>query len=139
MIKKKTFVLFAAACAMLFNVACQGENNGGCAGDVSTDTHVDNAAESKMLRLNVFISVADEQKRAEAIETARKLIEPSQKEEGCISYDMYESVTAPGEFIIVETWESQEALDRHMKQPHFIEYATKLDSYGKMHTDRYEF
>ncbi|MDE5934948.1 MAG: antibiotic biosynthesis monooxygenase [Muribaculaceae bacterium] len=52
---------------------------------------------------------------------------------------MYESVTAPGEFIIVETWESQEALDRHMKQPHFIEYATKLDSYGKMHTDRYEF
>lgn len=120
---------------MLALASCQGEKGANAAADTTPEATV--AETPKTLRLNVFLSAADEQKRAEAIETARKLIEPSQKEDGCISYDMYESVTAPGEFIIVETWESQEALDRHMKQPHFIEYATRLDEYGDKHADRF--
>lgn len=122
---------------MLALASCQGEKGADTVADTTPEATV--AETPKTLRLNVFLSTADEQKRAEAIETARKLIEPSQKEDGCISYDMYESVTAPGEFIIVETWESQEALDRHMKQPHFIEYATKLDEYGDKHADRFVY
>lgn len=135
--KMKILSVFAAGAVMMALASCGGDK---AADTTAGTTPEDTAAETpKTLRLNVFLTAADEQKRAEAIATARKLIEPSQKEEGCISYDMYESVTTPGEFIIVETWESQEALDRHMKQPHFIEYATKLDEYGDKHADRFVY
>lgn len=40
------------------------------------------------------------------------------KEEGCLAYAAYESQSAPGVFVTVETWRAQEDLDAHMQTPH---------------------
>jgi quinol monooxygenase YgiN len=54
-----------------------------------------------------------------AIAAARACVAPTVKEDGCISYDMHQSVTDPLRLVLVERWESREALARHMETPHF--------------------
>jgi len=43
---------------------------------------------------------------------------PNRAEPGCESYELYES-NSNGRFYLVEEWESQAALDRHVATPHF--------------------
>ncbi|MEO6019032.1 MAG: putative quinol monooxygenase [Knoellia sp.] len=60
--------------------------------------------------------------KAEHIEAMRgpltQLAEATRQESGCLAYDLYESVAAPGVFVTVERWTDQDALDAHMKTPH---------------------
>lgn len=46
------------------------------------------------------------------------LVPPTRQEEGCTSYALYESATAPGTFVTVESWRGQSDLDAHMASPH---------------------
>ena len=54
-----------------------------------------------------------------AIAAACVSVAETVKEDGCISYDMHQSVTDPGRLVLVERWDSPEALKRHMETPHF--------------------
>lgn len=54
-----------------------------------------------------------------AIAAARASVAETVKENGCISYDMHRSVTDLARLVLVERWESREALARHMETPHF--------------------
>ena len=54
-----------------------------------------------------------------AIAAARLSVAETVKENGCISYDMHRSVTDPERLVLVERWETPEALKRHMETPHF--------------------
>lgn len=49
-----------------------------------------------------------------------ELIEPTRKEKGCISYNLYQDTTNPGKFTFIENWQSKEHLDVHMKTPHLM-------------------
>ena len=40
------------------------------------------------------------------------------EEEGCLAYDLFESAAAPGTFVTVERWRSQDDLDAHMQTAH---------------------
>jgi len=53
------------------------------------------------------------------------LIAPTQKDPGYIAYDLYESTSRPGEFVLVEAWESRELLASHLKTPHLTGFAAK--------------
>ena len=64
--------------------------------------------------LRVKPSTADK-----AIAAARLCVAKTVKENGCISYDMHQSVTDPSRLVLVERWESPEALKHHMETPHF--------------------
>jgi quinol monooxygenase YgiN len=55
------------------------------------------------------------------------LVAATRQEEGCVSYDLYESAAAPGTFVTVELWRSQADLDAHMQTPHI---ATALQTVG---------
>ena len=48
------------------------------------------------------------------------LIEPTRKEKGCISYELYQDATNPGRFTFIENWQSKEHLDVHLKTPHLM-------------------
>ncbi len=48
----------------------------------------------------------------------RALVAPTRKEEGCVSYALYESASTPGVFVTVESWREQSDLDAHMKTDH---------------------
>lgn len=42
------------------------------------------------------------------------LIEPTRREAGCISYRLLESVENPTEFVFIEEWIDDSAIDAHM-------------------------
>jgi len=44
---------------------------------------------------------------------------PTHKEDGCVYYEMHQSLENPREFIFYENWTSAAHLDAHMKTPHF--------------------
>jgi len=46
------------------------------------------------------------------------LAAPTRAEPGCVAYDLYESPTAPNEFMRFEVWTSAEALEAHKQAPH---------------------
>lgn len=47
-----------------------------------------------------------------------RLASESRKEDGNVSYTLFESEAEPGTFVTIEVWTSQDALDTHMQTPH---------------------
>ena len=71
--------------------------------------------------LNVVAIAETSADRAEELKSVcLGLIEPTRKEKGCISYDLYQDITNPGKFTFIENWESKEHLDVHLKSPHLV-------------------
>jgi quinol monooxygenase YgiN len=45
------------------------------------------------------------------------LVHPSRKDEGCINYDLHQSVENPAQFCFHENWTDKDCLDRHLQKP----------------------
>lgn len=45
------------------------------------------------------------------------LIPPTRREAGCIEYDLAQDSTDPARFVLIEAWESEEALSAHLALP----------------------
>lgn len=56
----------------------------------------------------------------------KTLVEESRKEEGNISYDLHENLKSPDKLVMVETWASREAIDRHAGTPHYLNFGKAL-------------
>ncbi|MCL2110737.1 MAG: antibiotic biosynthesis monooxygenase [Clostridiales bacterium] len=74
-----------------------------------------------MVAVVVKENLKDGQKAA-FVEYMREMIALTKQEDGCIAYDLYESVDGAGEVVMVELWETKEALDRHMETDHFKKF-----------------
>jgi quinol monooxygenase YgiN len=46
------------------------------------------------------------------------LVDPTRAEDGCLSYELFESVAAPGTFVTIESWRELTDLDTHLATPH---------------------
>jgi quinol monooxygenase YgiN len=51
----------------------------------------------------------------------RSLVSPSRNEEGCLSYELYQSTANPAIFVLIEQWRAQPDHDAHMQTPHMAE------------------
>lgn len=91
-----------------------------------------------MLRLNCFFQ-AKEERYEEALDAALALVAASQKDEGCISYDVFESGTRPDVFMICETWRDEASLQKHMVAPHFVQYVAQLEECGTLKLEQFAF
>lgn len=79
----------------------------------------------------VAIAETSADKAAELKNVCLRLIEPTRKESGCISYELYVDNNNPGRFTFIEEWESQEHLDVHLKTPHLVAAG---EAFGKIVT-----
>ena len=79
----------------------------------------------------VAIAETSADKATELKNVCLGLIEPTRKESGCISYELYQDTTNPGRFTFIEEWESQEHLDVHLKTPHLVAAG---EAFGKIVT-----
>jgi quinol monooxygenase YgiN len=79
----------------------------------------------------VAIVETSSEKATELKNVCLRLIEPTRKESGCLSYELYEDTTNPGRFTFIEEWESQEHLDVHLKTPHLVSAG---EAFGKIVT-----
>lgn len=64
-------------------------------------------------------ALAGKEKEAEAM--LRSIVAPTQKEKGCIRYDLHKRMDKPGFFYFIEEWENQQALNEHLGSKHIAE------------------
>lgn len=64
-----------------------------------------------------------------ATTAAGKMIEATQKEDGCLSYGFSVDITDQRKFRIYEEWTSEEALAAHMKTPHMAEFQKAMSGF----------
>lgn len=64
----------------------------------------------------------DAAKRDALVRIGQAVAEESRMETGCISYRLYEDTELENEFVFVEEWESNEALQRHFATSHVGEF-----------------
>jgi quinol monooxygenase YgiN len=91
-----------------------------------------------MIRLNVFIRI-EEANRTKVLEAAKELTKFSTNEDGCISYDIYESATRPNILMFCETWKDGESLENHEKSAHFVKNIAILSELASFKVERFEF
>lgn len=73
-------------------------------------------------RLKVKEGMVEEAKKA-----ALSLVEVSRAEEGCINYDVHQSIEDETVFVWHETWANKAALDEHFQKPYFVKFFAKVD------------
>lgn len=61
------------------------------------------------------------------MEIASPVIEGSNAEEGCISYQLFQDPFNKNRFSIIEEWKGQAAIDFHFSTPHFKAFAEALN------------
>ena len=59
------------------------------------------------------------EKRMEMMQTLLSMIEPTRKEKGCLSYDVFCDLEDNHVFNLIEEWETREDLDHHIRSERF--------------------
>lgn len=80
-----------------------------------------------MIRLNVFFTLKEGVNIEDVKVLTDELVVKSRLDEGNKGYDLFQSTTTPRVMMFCETWESQEALDKHSNMPHFTYAVPKLN------------
>lgn len=70
---------------------------------------------------------AKENKVEKVLELAKVLVEATVKEDGCIKYEMYQDEKNPSTLIMIEEWETIEALNNHMSSEHFKKIVPQMN------------
>jgi quinol monooxygenase YgiN len=58
----------------------------------------------------------------------RALVNPTRKEEGCLTYDLHRAADTPGGFLLHEVWASREHHRLHTNTRHFLRWNARKDS-----------
>jgi quinol monooxygenase YgiN len=119
----KSSVLFGVVCSGLFLCACTSAVKE--KGTVEEANHV----ETLTIVANVTVYPEFKDEILHAIET---VVEATRKEEGNISYDVFEDVTNPQRFTFIENWQSQSAIASHNASAHFVEFAKALENKAEL-------
>ena len=91
-----------------------------------------------MVRINCFFQANEGQYDA-ALQAALALTAASQKQEGWVSYDVFESGTRSDVFMFCETWTNAETLEAHAASEEFKTYVAQLQSLGQMKIEKFDF
>ena len=70
-----------------------------------------------------------EDKVDEFLELAKKLVEATVKEAGCIKYELFQDAKDSKILTMIEEWENKDVLDKHMNSEHFREIVPILSSF----------
>jgi quinol monooxygenase YgiN len=97
--------------------------------------HFEHLLESnQMIIVLAKVSVKPEKKSA-LLELARGVMAATQKEEGCISYVLFDHPHDPGRCMFVEEWTSREALAKHAASAHIAEWRKQNADYLSAKTE----
>ena len=65
-------------------------------------------------------------RREQAAQVALKMTAATKLEAGCIAYDFYADLADANRFHVYEEWDTNEALQAHLKTPHMAEFMQAL-------------
>ena len=94
-----------------------------------------------MADLDVVAVITAKPGSEEIVEGAlRTLVGHSRNDQGCISYDLFASDSAPGTFVTMRNGEGQADIDAHMASPHMADAINAagdhFDGFPAIHTLR---
>jgi quinol monooxygenase YgiN len=115
--KIKVVILFT----VLLGIACT--NNPKSSDKMQTGTAIQAPDYQKMIIAKVFIKPGFED---QFISAAKVMIENSNKEEGCLGYMLYQDPYEKTNFIFVEKYKNQAAVDAHFATTYFKEFGIKI-------------
>ncbi len=92
-----------------------------------------------MIRLNCFFQAKDSDNFTTALEAAKALTEASLHHEGVVAYDVFASATRADVFMICETWQNQEVLDKHSATPEFKKWVGVMEQCGLLKLESFRF
>jgi quinol monooxygenase YgiN len=64
-------------------------------------------------------------RREQAREMLEALVAPSRAEEGCLNYDLHQSIEDPDLFVFHENWTTLAALEAHARSEHSVSFRQK--------------
>jgi len=71
--------------------------------------------------------------RGEALKAElSKLVAPTRAEDGCLRYDLHQSLDEPRAFLFFEDWESEAHWRAHCDTPHFLAHRAATRDYVEM-------
>jgi len=79
-----------------------------------------------LITATLRISVSNE-KKAEIIRLLRSLVEPTGVKTGCVNCRLYKDVTEQNNILWTEEWDSQEALESHLRSRQYLKILAALD------------
>ncbi len=88
-----------------------------------------------MKRINAFFQLNEGASKTEFLAACKVLVEESNKEAGCIAYDLFASTTRDDVFVMVETWKDDAAIESHNASEHF---KTGIAAIGSLATAKVE-
>ena len=71
-----------------------------------------------MILVRTIMNVRPE-KQKEVLQTLRSLLEPSEKEKGCLSYEIFGDIEDVNVFNLISEWETRLHLDNYMRSDRF--------------------
>jgi quinol monooxygenase YgiN len=77
----------------------------------------------RIIEAKIFVKPGSE---AEFIEAAKYIIEKTNNEEGCIFYQLYQDPYIKTNFIMVEKYKNQAAVEFHFAQDYFSEFGKRI-------------
>ena len=84
-------------------------------------------------------AVAHIKARSDKVEEMRAvltaLLEPTRREDGCVSYILTQNLDDPTDFTFIEEWESREAIQAHLGSAHVAEALSHLPEVGAADPD----
>lgn len=116
--KTKLFTLLVLFCFTGFTGNLKAQEN-----QKTTATTVKQNNFQKMINARVFVKPG---KEAEFISAGKVMIEKSNKEEGCLGYMLYQDPFEKTNFIFVERYKNQAAVDIHLGSAYFKEFSAKI-------------
>jgi quinol monooxygenase YgiN len=76
-----------------------------------------------MQRVTIVARIKAKRKYADRVkQELAGLIAPTRREQGCLTYDLYQNVDDRSLFLFHEIWESQALLEEHWKSDHLKGY-----------------
>lgn len=83
----------------------------------------------------------DPAKREAFIPFAQELVARERQTQGCIAFDIFEDVTNPNAFLMMEQWKDEDALDAHTGSESFESDDAALNEFivGEPSWDEYQF
>lgn len=57
------------------------------------------------------------------------MVKPSQQEEGCLLYEIYQKKEQENTFVVIETWADEAALDGHKQSAHYAHYKANFEPF----------
>lgn len=92
----------------------------------ATAAPVADSLSHKMITAMVYVK---SERVADFIAAARAMIDSSNAEPGCISYQLYQNPYDNTKFIFVEAWKDQAAIDTHFSMSYFKAFGPKVQDW----------